>query len=82
MKITPVQAPLKKKEKVVISNLRDKREKNKPKIKLGTSVRTADIKKDFSKADSTNWSYEIYKKNWGHTRHNSLISNELVTRHI
>ena len=38
----------------------DRRRKNKPNYKLGDSVRTAGIKKVFSKGDSTNWSHKIY----------------------
>ena len=60
--MTPVQAFRKSKEKVVFSNLQDKREKHKhkPKYELGVLVRTADIKKIFSKGDSTTWSYNLY----------------------
>ena len=32
----------------------------KAKFKLGQLVRTTDIKRIFSKVDSTNWSYDIY----------------------
>ena len=31
-----------------------------PNYKFGQSVRTADIKRVFSKGDSTNWSYKLY----------------------
>ena len=47
-------------KKIVYSSLQDTREKQKPKFKLGQLVRTADIKKVFSKGDSTNWSYKLY----------------------
>ena len=60
IKITPNQASKKSNEKAVFDNLRDDRQKQRPKFKLGQLVRTADIKKVFSKGDSTNWSYEIY----------------------
>ena len=33
---------------------------NNQNTKLGQLVRTADIKRVFSKADSTNWSYRLY----------------------
>ena len=56
IKKTPVQASTKKNEKVVFSILKHKREKHKPKFKLGHLVRTADIKKVNSKGESTNWS--------------------------
>ena len=55
-KMTPVQASKKANEKLVYSNLQDKRRKLNPKYKLGHLVRTADIKRVFSKGDSTNWS--------------------------
>ena len=47
-------------ENLVYNNLRDKRDKQLSKYKLGQLVRTADIKKVFSKGDSTNWSYKFY----------------------
>ena len=59
-KMTPNQASKKSKEKIVYNNLKDKREIQKPKFKLGQLVRTADIKRVFSKGDSTNWSYKLY----------------------
>ena len=60
IKMTPIQASKKINEKLVFSNLRDDRVKRQPKFKLGQLVRTADIKKVFSKGDSTNWSYKLY----------------------
>ena len=59
-KKTPIQASKKSNEKIVFDNLRDDRQKQRPKFKSGQLVRTADIKKVFSKGDSTNYSYEIY----------------------
>ena len=59
-KMTPNQASKKSNERKVYSNLKDKREVRKPKFKLGDLVRTADIKRVFSKGDSTNWSYKLY----------------------
>ena len=59
-KMTPIQASKKVNEKEVFSNLRDDREVRKPKFKLGDLVRTSDIKKVFSKGDSTNYSYKLY----------------------
>ena len=59
-KMTPIQASEKSNEKEVYSNLKDNREIHKPKYKLGQLVRTADIKKVFSKGDSTNYSYKLY----------------------
>ena len=60
-KLTPIQASLKKNEGYVYKNLLDKRKKLKPKYKIGDLVRTADIKKMFSKSDTNNWSYKLYK---------------------
>ena len=60
IKMTPNQASKKSNEKPVFDHLRDDREKQKPKFQLGQLVRTADIKKVFSKGDSTNWSYKLY----------------------
>ena len=60
IKMTPIQASKKANEKIVYSNLKDKRKIINPKYKLGQLVRTADIKKVFSKGDSTNWSYKLY----------------------
>ena len=58
--MTPNQASKKSNEKLVYNNLRDKREIQKPKLKLGQKVRTSDIRKVFSKGDSTNYSYKLY----------------------
>ena len=60
-KLTPIQASLKKNEGFVYKNLLDKRKKIKPKYEIGNLVRTADLKKTFSKGDTTNWSYKMYK---------------------
>ena len=60
IKMTPNQASKKSNEKVVYNNLQDKRQKQKPKFQLGQLVRTADIKRVFSKGDSTNYSYKLY----------------------
>ena len=59
-KMTPIQASKKSNQKLVYNNLKDDREVQKPKFKLGQLVRTADIKKVFSKGDSTNYSYKLY----------------------
>ena len=60
-KLTPTQASLEKNEGYVYKNLLDKRKKIKPKYEIGDLVRTADLKKTFSKGDTTNWSYKLYK---------------------
>ena len=60
-KLTPIQASLKKNEGFVYRNLLDKRNKIKPKFQINDLVRVADLKKTFSKGDTTNWSYNLYK---------------------
>ena len=60
-KLSPKDASLKKNEGYVYKNLLDKRNKIKPKYEIGDLVRTADLKKTFSKGDTTNWSYKLYK---------------------
>ena len=60
-KLSPKNASLKKNEGFVYKNLLDKRKKVKPKFQINDLVRTADLKKTFSKGDTTNWSYKLYK---------------------
>ena len=55
-----IQASKKSNQIIVYNNLKDTREIQKPKIKLAQLVRSADIKRVFSKGDSTNYSYKIY----------------------
>ena len=55
-KLTPIQASLEKNEGFVYKKLLDKRKKVKPKFLINDLVRTADLKKTFSKGDTTNWS--------------------------
>ena len=55
IKMTPLQASKKLKEKEVYSNLQERRVRQQPKFSLGQLVRTADIKKVFSKGGSTCW---------------------------
>ena len=52
--LTPIQASLKKNEGYVYKNLLDKRKKTKPKFQVNDLVRTTDLKKTFSKGDTTN----------------------------
>ena len=59
-KMTPTQVSKKSNGKAVINNFEKNREIGKPKIRLGQLVRTADIKRDFSKGDSTHYSYKLY----------------------
>ena len=58
--MTPLQASKKTNEKEVYSNPKDNREVRKPKFQLGQLIRTSDIRKVFSKGDSTNYSYKLY----------------------
>ena len=60
-KLSPKGASLKKNEGFVYKNLLDKRNKIKPKFQLNDFVGVADLKKTFSKGDTTNWSYKLYK---------------------
>ena len=60
-KLSPKDASLKKNEGYVYKNLIDKRKKVKPKFQINNLVRVADLKKTFSKGDTTNWSYKLYK---------------------
>ena len=59
-KLSPKDASLKKNDGYVYKNFLEKRKKIKPKYKIGDLVRTADLKKTFSKGDTTNWSYKLY----------------------
>ena len=58
--MTPNQTSKKSNKKAVFGNLRDARQKQRPKFKLGDLVRTADTKRVFSNGDSTNWSFKLY----------------------
>ena len=60
-KLSPIQASLKKNEGYVYKNFLDKRKKVNPKFQVNDFVRTADLKKTFSKGDMTTWSYKFYK---------------------
>ena len=60
-KLSPKDASLKKNEGFVYENLLDKRKKIKPKFQITDLVRVADLKKTFSKGDTTNWFYKLYK---------------------
>ena len=59
--MTPIQGSLKRNEAFVYKNLLDKRKIIKPKYEIGDLVRTADLEKTFSKSDTTNWSFNLYK---------------------
>ena len=74
-KLTPTQASLKKNEGYVYKNLLDKRKKIKPKFQLNDLVRTADLKRTFSKGDTTKWSYKLY-------RITEIINDTIPSYHI
>ena len=59
-KMIPVKASKKSNEKLAYSNLQDKRSKLNPNYKLGQLVKTADIKRVFSKGVSTKYGYKFY----------------------
>ena len=59
-KMTPIQVSKKSNEKEIYIILQDGRVRKQPKYKLGQLVRTVDIKRVFSKGDSTNYSYILY----------------------
>ena len=61
IELTPIQGSSKKNEGLVYHNLLDKRKKYQPKNIIGDLVRTAVLKKTFSKSDLTNWSYLLYE---------------------
>ena len=60
-KLSPKDASLMENEGFVYKNLIDKRMIITSKYEVGNLVRTADLKKTFSKSDTTNWSYKLYK---------------------
>ena len=74
-KTTPLQAIKKSNGRKVYSNLKDNREIQKRKFKLGQLVRAADIKRVFSKGNSTNWSYKLYTKT--EIIHDTIPSNRI-----
>ena len=74
-KLSPKDASLKKNEGFVYKNLLEKRKKKKPKFQINDLVRTADLKRTFSKSDTTNWSNKLYKIT-------GLISDTIPSYHI
>ena len=60
-KTSPIQTSKKSNEKEIYSNFEDKREIGKPKYKLGDLVRNSDTRSTYSKGDSTNYGYILYK---------------------
>ena len=60
-KLTPKQSSLETNQENVHKNLLDKQKKVKPKTQVNDLVRTADLKRTFSKSDTTDWYYKIYE---------------------
>ena len=60
-KFTPIQASLIKNERFAFKNLLDKGEKVKPMFQVNDLVGTSDLRRTFSKSDTTTWSYKLYK---------------------
>ena len=60
-KLTPTQASLKKHENIVFHKILDKRPKVKPKFQVNDLVRTAYLKRIFSKCDMTHSSEKLYE---------------------
>ena len=58
-KLPPIQASLKRDEGFAYKKLLHRRYKIKPKQRIGDLVRTADLKKTFTKGDITNWSHKL-----------------------
>ena len=60
-KLNRIQASLKKNEEFVCNILLNKKRRIKPKFQVNNLVRTAFLMRIFSKGDTTNWSYKLYK---------------------
>ena len=60
-KLYRIQASLKKDEGFVCNNLLNKRKTIKSKFQVDDLVRTAYLKRTFSKGNTTNWSHKLYK---------------------
>ena len=60
-KLTLIQVSLMKNEGCVYIKLLDKRKKINPKFQVNDLVGRADLKKTFSKGDTTKWFYKKYK---------------------
>ena len=58
--ITPIQGSSEKNEVYVQKSLLDKRKKIKAKVHVCNLVRVADLKRGFSKTDTTNWFYKLF----------------------
>ena len=74
-KMKPIDASKKLNEKIIYSNLQDRRDRQKPKFKLGQLVRIADINCVFNEGDSTKWSYKLYTIT--ELIHDTILSNRI-----
>ena len=74
-KLSPNDASSKKNEGYVHKNLLDISKKTTPKFQVNDLVRTADLKKTFSKGDTTNWSYKLYKST--ETNNDTIPGNKI-----
>ena len=70
------------KNKLICSNLQGRIEKQTPKFILGQLVRTADIKRNFSKGDSTNYSFNFTKQLKSHMTLFLHIESNIYPRDI
>ncbi|MEM1283609.1 MAG: DDE-type integrase/transposase/recombinase [Chlamydiota bacterium] len=61
IKMTPVEASKKENEDAVYAQMVDKRKFRKPRYEVGDLVRIPDKRTIFSKGDTTNWSYELFR---------------------
>ena len=59
--LTPLQPSLKKNEGFVYKTILDRRKIIQPKHQVNILVRVADLKRTFSKGDTTNWSFKMYE---------------------
>ena len=76
-KLTPTEASLKKNEGFIYNNLLGKRKKTNPKIQVNHLVRTTDLKRTFSKGNTTYSSYKMHeiKEIFNETKPNYKIVN-------
>ena len=78
-KMTPVEASKNVNEKIVFTNLQDKRREHEPKCKIGHIVRTVEVKKHSLKAHSSDWSYKLTAKT-NPTQHVELTIHAKFTK--
>ena len=60
-KLNRIQVSLQKDEGFVCKKFSEKRKKVKPKFQVNDLVRTAVLRRTFSKGDTNNWSHKLYK---------------------